>query len=58
MDLLFDENGYIKSHKPLEMDLDIFEETFVFNDHRQEVFKQYNEFMEILKSLPIGNFYQ
>jgi hypothetical protein len=58
MDILFDENGYIKSKEPLEMDWDSFEETFVFNDHRRDIFTQYIEFLEILRGMPVGNFYQ
>jgi hypothetical protein len=58
MEILFDNNGYLKSYQPLEIDLDIFEDTFVFNEHRKDIFEQYSEFVEILRGLPVGNFYQ
>ena len=58
MDILFDENGYLKPYEPIKMDLDLFESTFVFNNHRRERFEEYIEFINLLKELPVGNFSQ
>jgi hypothetical protein len=40
------------------MNLEDFENTFVFTNRRAEIFKNYLEFVDILKGLPIGNFFQ
>ena len=40
MAILFDENGYLKPYEPIEMTLDDFEQTFVFNAQRKDIFNQ------------------
>ena len=58
MDVLFDENGYLKPYKPLEMNLTQFRSTFVFNEHRNDLYDEYIEFIRRLKNMPIGHFHQ
>ena len=58
MAILFDENGYLKPYEPIEMTLDDFEQTFVFNAQRKDIFNQYQYFLSLLKRMPIGTFHQ
>ena len=58
MDILFDENGYMKPYEPNAINSENFEKTFVFNEHRQEIFNQYQNFLTILRRMPVGSFYQ
>lgn len=58
MALFFDENGYLNPYEPIEMGWETFEETFVFNTHRSEIFNPYQDFLKILRGMPVGGFYQ
>ena len=58
MDILFDENGYLQPYEPIKMTWVDFEQNFVFNAHRQDIFNQYQYFLSILKRMPIGTFHQ
>ena len=54
----FDKQGYITPAEIIEIDFDIFEKTFTFNEHRQLIFQEYLIFLNELKALNIGSFYQ
>ncbi len=54
----FDNQGYLKPADVIEIDMDIFEKTFVFNEQRQLIFQEYILFLNELKALNIGFFYQ
>jgi hypothetical protein len=54
----FDEFGYLKPYDIQEITLKDFEETFVINENRKNLFMEYEAFNENLKSLGINNFYQ
>jgi hypothetical protein len=56
--MLFDENGYLKPYAPIETDMRTFQETFVFNTHRERLFNTFMDFVEQLQKLPIEHFYQ
>jgi hypothetical protein len=56
--MLFDENGYIKPYEILTTDIDTFKTTFVFNEHRANIFQSYLELIETLKSFPCSTFHQ
>jgi hypothetical protein len=54
----FNSRGYISPANVIETDIDTFEQTFVFNDHRKIIFDEYQLFLETLKKLDIGTFFQ
>ena len=50
----FDNRGYITPYNVVETDLIEFEQTFNFNEHRINLFKEYQLFLEsIQKFIPI-----
>ena len=54
----FDNQGYITPAEIIEIDFDFFEKTFVFNENRQLILQEYLIFLNELKTLNIGSFYQ
>ena len=58
MDIHFDENGYIKPYKPIELDLEEFRQIFANNLHRQQLFDTYLHYLARLKDMGIGKFTQ
>jgi hypothetical protein len=58
MSIRFDENGYVKPYRPIEMDLNQFQDIFVFNAHRQKLFDAYLGYLDVLKEMGVGQFKQ
>jgi hypothetical protein len=58
MNIQFDENGFVKPYDVIDIDIKIFQNTFVFNAHRAQLFEEYLEFLKILNTMPIGRFHQ
>ena len=58
MNVRFDENGYMKPYRPIEMDLKQFQDIFVFNTHRQKLFDTYLGYLDFLKEMGVGQFKQ
>lgn len=56
--LQFDENGYLTPYGPIESNLETLEEVFAQSQHRQKLFEEYLSFVETLKSLELGSFFQ
>ncbi len=54
----FDNRGYITPYNVVETDLIEFEQTFNFNEHRINLFKEYQLFLESIQKLNIQTFYQ
>ncbi len=54
----FNKDGFITPAEVIESDLVTFEKIFVFNEHRQLIFQEYLLFLDELKALHIGSFYQ
>lgn len=54
----FDKNSYLSPHEIIEMDFEEFVHLFVTNEHRVAIFEEYKHFIERLKVLDIGHFYQ
>ena len=55
--LEFDKNGYLIPHQIIESDLIIFEQTFVFNEHRRQLFERFVAFSEEFKQIYGKNFF-
>ena len=55
--LEFDKNGYLTPPQIIETDLETFEQTFVFNDHRRKLFEQFLVFSTELKQFYNKNFF-
>jgi hypothetical protein len=47
----FDNRGFLKPNAAIETDFRTFEETFVFNPHRQQLFEQYLNYLNELKKI-------
>jgi hypothetical protein len=58
MDILFDENGFITPSSIIELSLEEFGEIFIFTKRREEIFRNYLDFLDNLKKMPIGKFHQ
>ena len=56
--LQFDDMGFLMPIKPIESNLAEFQATFVINEQRERLFSVYLEFLEELKKLGIGNYFQ
>ena len=56
--LHFDEHGYLYPYQVIETDLESIRSTFVYNQHRQELFESYLSFLNDLKKLEISSFFQ
>lgn len=56
--LQFDDNGLLVPDAPMLINLTTFENFFVFNEHRQQIFDEYLDFLNTLKGLALGSFYQ
>lgn len=56
--LNFDTNGYLIPDKLFAVDYETLIATFVTNEHRLNLFKVYLEFLNTLKELASGDFYQ
>ena len=54
----FDENGYLKPYKIHEIEIDIFEKVFVWNDDRIKLFDEYLNYIIFLKEFELGSFFQ
>lgn len=54
----FDNRGNITPYNVVETDLIEFEQTFAFNEHRINLFKEYQLFLESIQKLNIQTFYQ
>ncbi len=54
----FDNRGYITPYDVVETDLIEFEKTFAFNEHRINLFKEYQLFLNTIQNLEIQTFYQ
>ena len=54
----FDEYGYVVPYNVVETDLETLEKVFVTNEHRKELFSQYLEYLERLKEMELGSFFQ
>jgi hypothetical protein len=54
----FNDKGYIMPADVIETDLPTFEQIFLFNDHRRNIFQEYTVFLNSLKDLGIYSFYQ
>lgn len=54
----FDPNGFLLPHGPIEADIEILEASFAFNQHRRSIFEEYLAFVEALRNLGIGPFFQ
>jgi hypothetical protein len=51
--LQFDSLGYLVPDQPISVSLDLFRETFEFNEHRRELLAQHNELLTGLRELGI-----
>lgn len=58
MNIRFDENGYIKPYRPIELDLKEFQQIFAYNVHRQRLFDTYLGYLDMLQNMGIGKFTQ
>ena len=58
MKLQFDKNGCLEPYDIILTDLDILEASLVTNEYRRMIFEDYLMFLENLKQLGIGTFYQ
>ena len=58
MDIHFDENGYLKPYKPIELKLEEFHKIFAYNLHRQRLFETYLHYLDTLRNNGIGSFTQ
>jgi hypothetical protein len=56
--LNFDENGYLTPYDVIVTDIETLRSTFVFNSHREKIFDSYLLFLDNLRELDIGNFFQ
>ena len=56
--MLFDENGFLTPVDAIETDLSTFEQYFAQNQHRQALFAHYLQFLEKLKGMDLGSFWQ
>ena len=54
----FDKQGYIIPADVVEINFDEFQSLFVFNELRLIIFQEYLVFLDELKDLKIGSFYQ
>jgi hypothetical protein len=54
----FNDKGYIIPANVVETDMDTFKRFFLFNEHRQGIFKEYLVFLEAIQALNINPFYQ
>lgn len=46
----FDNKGYLKPSSAIEADLKAFEEIFVYNSYRQQLFERYIDYLNALKN--------
>jgi hypothetical protein len=56
--LQFDNMGLLMPPKPIESNLAEFHSTFVINEQRERLFSIYLEFLEELKTLEVGSYFQ
>ena len=56
--MTFDNHGYLVPADTIETDLETFEKTFVFNEHRNKIFQEYLLFLNAIQDLGINPFYQ
>ena len=56
--LQFDENGYLIPYGPIESNLETIEQVFAKSPHRRKLFEEYLSFVETLKMLKLGPFFQ
>jgi hypothetical protein len=56
--LQFNDMGFLMPIKPIESNLAEFQATFVINEQRERLFSVYLEFLEELKKLEIGHYFQ
>ncbi len=54
----FNERGYIEPTEIIDLDIIQLEKIFVHNEHRQGLFQEYLLFLNELKGLNLGSFYQ
>lgn len=54
----FDNRGFITPYDVVDTDLNEFEQTFVFNEHRATIFQEYQLFLNSIQNLGIPTFYQ
>jgi hypothetical protein len=54
----FDNKGFITPYDVVDTDLNEFEQTFVFNEHRAKIFQEYQLFLQSIQNLGISTFYQ
>lgn len=56
--LNFDTYGFLQPYEPIEVDLSILEDYFVFNEHRQRLFINYMRWLDSFKSKVTTEFVQ
>jgi hypothetical protein len=56
--LEFDTKGYLKPASPIEVDFKMFEEIFVTNPYRQQLYEHYIAYLNELKNTIDGHFEQ
>jgi hypothetical protein len=56
--LQFNDMGFLLPEKPIESNLAEFQAIFVENEHRERLFSVYLEFLDELKKLEIGHYFQ
>ena len=56
--LNFDSNGHLYPYGIIETNLETVHSIFCYNQHRQKLFDDYISFIDDLKKLDIGSFYQ
>jgi hypothetical protein len=56
--LNFDENGHLTPYDIIETNLETLHSTFAFNPHRERLFENYLAFIDDLKRLELGAFFQ
>lgn len=54
----FDTNGNIFPYEIIDVSLNVLKEEFIFNRHREDIFEEYLNFCDVLKSMGVENFYQ
>jgi hypothetical protein len=54
----FDDNGNVIPYNIIDCSLEILQENFTFNHHREEIFEEYLSFCDTVKSIGISSFYQ
>jgi hypothetical protein len=53
---IYDENGYLKPHQIIQLDLSTLEEMFTYNSHRKELFDVFKDYLLKLNSTLIAPF--